>query len=432
LLDKPIRICLLGLGTVGTGVVTLLRQNAENITHKLGKRLVLTGILVRDPAKPRQVPIEPGLLTADPAILMDPGIDMVVEVMGGIDPAREYVLQALRGGKSVVTANKDLLANYGEELFAAVAQYGGALYFEGSVAGGIPIIRPLKECLAANCLQEVMGIINGTTNYILTRMTYQGDEFAKALAEAQALGYAEADPTADIAGDDAARKLAILASIAFNTRVTYADVYVEGITGVTARDITYAHELGYMVKLLGIAREDHGQVEVRVHPTFVRRDHPLAAVDDVYNAIFVRGDAVGEVMFYGRGAGAMPTASAVVGDIMAAAGALAGRLSGRVSTCTCYTQKPIRSMGEVSCKYYLRLTVKDRPGVLAGIAGVFGNQNVSIASVIQKRTTDENAEIVLVTHEVQEQNIQDALKIIGGLSTVGAVDSMIRVEDKQL
>jgi homoserine dehydrogenase len=262
-------------------------------------------------------------------------------------------------------------------------------------------------------------------------MTYQGDDFDKALKEAQVLGYAEADPSADIAGDDAARKLAILASIAFNTRVTYADVFVEGIATMNARDITYAAELGYVVKLLGIAREENEQIEVRVHPTFVYHDHPLAAVDDVFNAIFIRGDAVGEVMFYGRGAGAMPTASAVVGDMMAAARALGGRATGRVSTCTCYTQKQIRPMGLVSCKYYLRLTVKDRPGVLASIAGVFGNQNVSIASVIQKRTVGENAEIVLVTHEVQEQNIQDALKIIGGLSTVSDIGSVIRVEGKK-
>jgi len=348
--------------------------------------------------------------------------------MGGINPALEYSLGALKQGKSLVTANKDMVAAHGKELFLAAGENGCDLFFEASVAGGIPIIQPLKECLAANRIRQVIGIINGTTNYMLTRMSKEGLTFEEALAQAQALGYAEADPTADVGGYDAARKLAIIASIAFNTRVPLDRVYIEGITRITTEDIKYAAELNYVVKLLGIAKESDDGIEVRVHPALLPEDHPLAPVDDVYNAIHVSGDAVGDVMFFGRGAGELPTASAVVGDVMSAARYQLRGVPGMIS-CTCFTEKEIKPMGLTSTKYYIRLNVADRPGVLASIAFVFGNNDVSLASVIQKHTTGQAAEIVLVTHEVLEKNLQDALKIIKELSTVNEVSNVIRVED---
>ncbi|KKM08798.1 homoserine dehydrogenase [Clostridiales bacterium PH28_bin88] len=422
-----ISVGILGLGTVGSGVVKVLRQNREGIAHKVGLPVEVAKVVVRDLNKPRSVDLLPGVLTTNPAeVLEDPAIDVVVEVMGGIEPAKEYILRALHRGKHVVTANKDLLAIHGKELFDAAAEHGSDLFFEASVAGGIPIIAALKESLAGNRIRKVMGIVNGTTNFILSKMTALGAGFGEVLAEAQALGYAEADPTADVEGYDAARKIAILASIAFNTRVTLRDVYVEGIAKITARDITYARELGYVIKLLGIAREAGGVVEVRVHPAFIPREHPLAAVNDAFNAIFITGDAVGDTMFYGRGAGELPTASAVVGDIIAVARDLTHNVSGRIA-CTCFEQKPIRPMGEVEASFYLRLAVKDKPGVLAGIASVFGNQDVSLATVLQKKTMGEDAEIVLITHRVQEQNLQDALCIIEGLSTVTEISNVIRV-----
>lgn len=425
---KVIRVGLLGLGTVGQGVMNLLDSNRAAIEKKIGAAIEVAAILVRDPAKPRDVNVPAALFTTNPQdILAHPDIHIVVEVIGGTEPAKEYVLAALQAGQSVVTANKDLLALHGAELFAAAGASGADLLFEASVGGGIPVIHPLKECLAGNHLTEVMGIVNGTTNYILSKMAAAEHDLDTALAEAQQLGYAEADTSADIGGDDAARKVAILASIAFNTRVTYPDVYVEGISRITREDIIYAAELGYVIKLLGIARDRDGEIEVRVHPAFLPHHHPLATVNGVYNAIFVRGDGIGEVMFYGQGAGGLPTGSAVLGDIIDAARNIVHGSQGRVQ-CTCYYTKPIRAIGQLTCKYYLRLTVKDRPGVLASIAGVFGNQGVSIASVIQKRTLDGLAELVLVTHQVQEENFQDALKIIGGLSSVSSIDNAIRVE----
>jgi len=427
-MHEPVKVGLFGMGTVGTGVYKVLKQNAGLIAARVGRPVQVEKIVVRDAAKKRTVDVKEGVLTTDPAdILENPGIDIVVEVMGGIEPAREYILQALGNGKHVVTANKDLIASHGKELFDAEREHGTDLMFEASVAGGIPIIRPLKQCLAGNRVTEVMGIINGTTNYILTKMTRHGSNFNDVLKEAQALGYAEADPTADVEGHDAARKIAILASIAFNTRVTYRDVYVEGITRIDATDIKYAAELGYTVKLLGIAKELDGEVEVRVHPVFIPGKHPLAAVNDAFNAIFVAGDAVGETMFYGPGAGELPTASAVVGDIIEVARNITGNVTGRIN-CTCFEEKAIKPIGEVISKYYLRLVVKDRPGVLAGIASVLGDHNVSIDTVIQKRSDDEYAELVLITHKVQEQNLKDALTIMAGMSITKRIANVIRVE----
>ncbi|PRR74671.1 homoserine dehydrogenase [Neomoorella humiferrea] len=427
-MSGPVNIGLLGLGTVGSGVVRLLQQNGALITQKLGRPLKISRVLVRERNRPRQVEVDPALLTTDAdGIINDPDIHIIVEVMGGTDAAREYILKAMERGKSVVTANKDLLALYGKELFDAAASNGVDLFFEASVGGGIPIIRPLKECLAGNKIRQVMGIVNGTTNYILTKMSREGRDFQEVLREAQDLGYAEADPAADIEGDDAARKMAILASIAFNTRVTYRDVYREGISRITAQDISYAADLGYVIKLLGIAREDEEGIEVRVHPALLPGNHPLASVNDVFNAIFIEGDAVGEAMFYGRGAGSMPTASAVVGDIIEAARNLNYQTRGRI-TCTCFYDKPIKPVGTINTKYYLRLLVVDRPGVLAAIAGVFGDREVSLASVIQERMLGELAELVLITHRVREQNLQDALKVLAGLPVVKEIACVVRVE----
>ncbi|MFZ5686738.1 MAG: homoserine dehydrogenase [Bacillota bacterium] len=424
-----VKLGVIGFGTVGVGVYNLLEENRREIMQKLGAELVISKIAVRDIGKPRSINIPPGLLTENVnSILQDPAIDIVVEVMGGIDRAKPIVLEALSRGKSVVTANKDLLAEHGKELFDTAREHGANIFFEASVGGGIPIIRSLKESLAANKITKLIGIVNGTTNFILTKMMREGADLADALNLAQALGYAETDPTSDIEGLDAARKLSILASISFNTRVTFKDVYSQGITDISAHDITYAKELGYVVKLLAIAVTTGSELEVRVHPAFLPKEHPLASVNDVFNAIFVTGNYVGETMFYGRGAGAKPTASAVVSDVMAAAkSVIQGDCS--LNPCTCFEGKRIKPISEVESRFYLRMLVKDRPGVLAGIASVFGNQGVSLAIVLQKRSVGEFAEIVLITHKVLEAHFQDALCIIEGLSSVVEISNIIRVEE---
>lgn len=428
-MSKPaVKIGLMGLGTVGRGVYRILMENASNIERKVGAPVEISKILVRDPSKDRGINVAPDLFTTDPSDIVDnPDIDIVVELVGGSDTFLEQVKTALSNGKIVVTANKDMIAVHGNELFKYAEAGKAGLLFEASVAGGIPIIRPLKHCLAANNMQQIIGIINGTTNYMLTKMTEEGAQFEDVLKEAQAKGYAEADPTSDIEGYDAARKLAILASIAFNSRVTLDDVYVQGITGITATDIAYASELKYVIKLLAIAKETAEGIEVRVHPAFIPNNHPLASVNGVFNAIFVKGDAVGEAMFYGQGAGELPTASAVAGDIMTAARSIVLGTP-QFLGCTCYEEKTIKKMDLTESKYYIRLHVSDRPGVLASIAYAFGDKEVSIASVIQKQTDGTAAEIVLVTHKVKEKNLQDALKMIRHLSSVGSISSFIRVE----
>lgn len=423
-----INIGLLGLGTVGSGVYRIIRDNGPQIEKKIGQSLAIKRILEKEPEKAAAQGVEPGVLAADfSEIVTDPEIQIVVELIGGIEPARSMMLAALEHGKHVVTANKDCIALHGKELYAAAREHGCDFYFEASVGGGIPIITPLKQSLAGNNIREIIGIVNGTTNYILTKMAAEKRQFADVLREAQELGYAEADPAADIEGLDAARKMAILASIGFGTRVALSDVYVEGISRVTPEDIEYGHELGYVLKLLGIAKQENGTIQVRVHPAFLPANHPLAAVNDVYNAIFVEGDAVGQTMFYGRGAGQMPTGSAVVGDIMEIARNLQHGAEGRVS-CTCLEHKPVRPIGEVLTRYYIRLLVQDNPGVMASIAGVFAHQNVSLASVIQKRTIGSLAEIVLVTHEVKDMAIQETLATLGGMSIVAKIGNAIRVE----
>jgi len=428
---EAIKIAVLGCGTVGSGVVLLLKENADLIAQRLGKRIEIKYVLERYPEKATSLGLGEETVVQDfSRIVNDPEVEIVVEVMGGIEPARTMLLQALRQGKNVITANKDLIALHGKELFEAAQEKSRDLYFEASVGGGIPIIAALKQSLAANRIRAVMGIVNGTTNYILSKMSMEGRDYQEVLLEAQRLGYAEADPSSDVEGHDAARKLAILASIAFGTRITFPEVYAEGITRVSPRDIAYGQELGYVLKLLAIAKEEApGMVEVRVHPAFIPAAHPLAAVNDVFNAILVRGNFVGDIMLYGRGAGQRPTASAVVGDIIEVARNAMHRDTGRIS-CTCFEHKRIKPIEEIFCKYYIRLLVKDRPGVLAGVAGVFGNLAVSLASVIQKRTEGDMAEIVMVTHRVQEANLRDALKILEGMSIVGEIRNVIRVEEE--
>lgn len=423
-----LRIGLLGCGTVGAAVVRLLRSNGDVIRLRTGATLRLLRVAVASPAKPRDVQFEPGVLTGDAAaVVADERIDAVAEVMGGIDPARALLLKAIRHGKSVVTANKLLMAHHGPELFARAGQSGVDLRLEASVGGGLPVIQPIRESLGANRLREVSGILNGTTNYILTKMAEAKWEFGKALEEAQRLGFAEADPTADVEGHDAAAKLAILATIAFGTAIRDADVYREGIQRVTAQDIGFAAELGYALKLLAIAREQDGAIEARVHPAFLPLTHPLAAIGNELNAVFVRGDAVGEVMFVGRGAGGSPTASAVVADLIDIARNRRMGGHGRIGF-GALAQRPLRPMEETTSPFYLLMQVTDRPGVFARIAAVFGEEDVSIASIMQK-SRGETADIVMVTHAARERQMRRVLSRLEELDVVRTVRNVIRVID---
>jgi len=424
---NKINVAILGFGTVGQGVVKILQKNTNQWVKKCGAEIRVKKVLVKDLQKEREVKLPTGVITTEwQEIVQDPEIEVIIELMGGIEPARTYILEALRKGKYLVTANKDLLAEYGEEIFDTCQEANRELYFEASVGGGIPIINPLKQSLIGNNMEKVMGIVNGTTNYILSKMSQEGKTFAAALQEAQQLGYAESDPTADVEGLDAARKIAILASIAFHTRVKFQDVYVEGITKISPEDLEYAQQLGYAIKLLGIGIAQDDQVEVRVHPALIPLDHPLASVHDSFNAIFAQGDAVGETMFYGQGAGQLPTASSVVGDLLTVINDI--KTNSIRSTCTCYEPKKIKPMGEVSTNYFLRLQVLDRPGVLANIAGVFGNYGVSLASVVQKGCFQDVAELVMITHKVREKDIQDSLEIIRELPITKEIVNLIRVE----
>lgn len=423
-----IKVGLLGCGTVGSGVVELLKNNQETIAKRTGDTIILSKVLDKDKNKCLELGITSDMIATDyKEIINDEEIDIVIELIGGIEPAFTFIMEAMQKGKHVVTANKDLIAVKGKELFDTAAANKVDFYFEASVAGGIPIIYPLKQSLAANEIKEVIGILNGTTNYILTKMTKEGLDFNTVLKEAQDLGYAEADPSSDVEGLDAARKIAILSSIAFNSRVTLDDVYVEGITKITAADIKFAAELGYVIKLLAIAKNENGLIQTRVHPAFIPTDHPLAAVNDVFNAVFVRGDAVGDVMHYGRGAGKMPTASAVVGDIIDIGRNMQYGFSGRIA-CTCYDEKEVLDISKMRARFYIRMSVEDRPGVLAGIAGVFGNNNVSIATVLQKEVTADKAELIMITHEVKEQDLRDSLTVLKGMSIVGSINNVIRLE----
>lgn len=424
-MEKQIKAAILGLGTVGGGVYKLIRRQQDEMRMKTGADIEIARILVHDLSKRREG-IDPALLTdCWKDIAEDPEIQIVIEVMGGIEPAKTMILEALNSGKHVVTANKDLVAEYGKELLDAAENHGVDFLFEAAVAGGIPIIRPLKQCLAANEIDEVVGIINGTTNYILTKMMEDGMDFQEALEKATELGYAEADPTADVEGLDAGRKLAIMASIAFHSRVVFSDVYTEGITKISARDIVYAKEFGSVIKLLGVAHNTPEGIEVAVHPMMIVQDHPLASVRDSFNAVFVHGDAVDDVMFYGRGAGEFPTASAVMGDVIDVIRDMQYNCTGRIS-CTCYRNTPVKPFREVRNKFFLRMQVENKPGVLAAIASVFGVHKVSISKVVQKIITDGVAELVIVTEAVKEYHFEDALEHLQEMETTREISSVIR------
>ncbi|NLM45187.1 MAG: homoserine dehydrogenase [Firmicutes bacterium] len=426
-MKKKITIGMLGLGTVGGGTLAILQKNKAELQRKLGVDLEVKRIAVRDVKKPRSVAVDPVLLTDNQdAVLLDPEIDIVVEVMGGTEAARSAIKKALENGKYVVTANKDLMAQHGPELLAVAEACGKNIYYEASVGGGIPLIRPLKYCLGANRIKKVMGIINGTTNYILTQMSREGKEFDEALAEAQARGFAEADPTNDISGRDAAYKLNILASLAFSTVVQMEDIFLEGIDNVKLRDIRYARELGYAVKLLAVGEETEAGLVLRVHPALIPLDHPLAAVENEFNAIFLEGDAVGEVMFYGRGAGAMPTGSAVCADIMDAARAIKNEQQNGVLETT-FTRKKVVPMQDQHSRFYLRLKAEDEPGVFAKLAHAFGAARVSLDMIIQKRSDAKTAEIVLVTHDVSEGAFAKALASLREMPAIRIINSILRV-----
>jgi homoserine dehydrogenase len=429
---KPIRVALLGCGTVGTEVVRLLTDQAEDLTQRIGAPVELAGIAVRRPNKHREVPEH--LLTTDAAALVaSDDVDVIVEVIGGIEPTRGLLLDALKAGKSVVTANKALLAEYGPDLFEAADSSGADLYFEAAVAGAIPLLRPLRESLAGDRITRVMGIVNGTTNFILSAMDATGAGYGETLEEASRLGYAEADPTADVDGFDAASKAAILASLAFHTRVTAADVYREGIRAVSAADIAAAKGLGRTVKLLAICERvvsPSGQesVAVRVHPAMIPRTHPLASVNGAFNAVFVEADAAGEMMFYGQGAGGAPTASAVLGDLVAVARNKVA--SGRGPRESAYAALPVQPMGNTPTRYHISLDVADKPGVLSQVAAVFAEHHVSIAAVRQEGRV-EDASLVIVTHAATDAALRSTVDKIGGLPVVREVVSVMRVEGEE-
>jgi homoserine dehydrogenase len=432
--ERVLRVGMLGCGTVGAAVVRLLESHRDDIERRAGCRLEVRKVAVRDPGRARDVPLPPSAFVDDPiSVVEDPDVDIVCELIGGLEPAGALVLAAFDRDKPVVTANKELLATRGRELFDASDAKGLDLYFEAAVGGGIPLIRPLKESLTGERLRRVMGIVNGTTNFILTKMSEEGRGFADVLADAKRLGYAEADSSADVHGHDAAAKSAILASIAFNARVVASDVFREGIAGVTIEDIEFARRLGYVVKLLAIAEMEPGEdgderIAVRVHPAMIPAAHPLASVRDAYNAVFVEGPNVGELMFYGRGAGGEPTATAVVGDLVSVArNLLAGA---RGVGCTCFHERTIRPMEEMTGQYYILLRVEDRPGVLAEIASVFGESDVSIKSVWQEGS-GEDAQLVFITHRAREGPFQEAVAALRGLPAVVEVRSVLRVEAEE-
>ena len=427
-MENSLTIGLIGLGTVGSGVVDILRSEASLLAQRSGVSLCLLKAACRDTQRKRDVDLTGIELTTDPfEVVRDPRIDVVVEVMGGVDPARELILEALRGGKHVVTSNKEVVAKHGTEFLEAARESGKNLYFEAAVGGGIPILHGLKNCLAANRIRKVFGILNGTTNFILSKMHDDGADFSQVLQEAQALGFAEADPSSDVDGYDAAYKLAILGGIAFNSHFTYDSIHFEGIRSIAAADVAVARELGYVIKLvaLGIER-DEDTVELRVHPLMIEKDHPLANVSGSFNAAFVEGNHVGETMFYGPGAGRGPTASAVVGDLMDLA--MGRSLShSHPSIFTNLKPRQVLPMGEVESEYFLRLLVCDEPGVLAEIAGICARNKVSLLSVHQKEAEGGQAELVIITHRVREAAMQDSLDAIRALSAVLLVHNLIRV-----
>ncbi len=423
---KKINIGLIGFGTVGSSVVKILKERKELIKRKLGAELVIKRIVDKDISTPRKVKVPAKILTKRiNDVLNDPEIDIVIELIGDSPVAEKIIMGAIKRGKPVVTANKALLAKKGRRIFKEAERKGVGIYFEASVGGGIPIIKALREGLIANRIFFIFGIINGTANYILSGMSHYGSSFKEALRDARAKGYAERDPSLDVEGIDSAHKLTILSTLAFEGFVDLKDIYREGITKITSQDIQYAKEFGYIVKLLAIAKESNGSLEARVHPTMIPQEHLLAAVDGAYNAIYVRGDLIGRSMFYGRGAGGFPAASAVVADIMDLV-----KSGGRFLSAN-FSKEPlkIKSMGEVETRYYIHFTTVDRPGVLASISGILAKHRISIASVIQKERREKGkVPIVMMTHEAKESSIQKALREIDRLKVVRAKSCLIRVE----
>jgi len=435
---KNINVGLIRLGTIGTGVAKTLLENTALLDERLGFSLTLKAIADLDITTDRGIAIPDGLLTTDTnSLIDDPDIDIIVELIGGTEPAKTFILNALKAGKHVVTANKALLASHGKELFDTAQTYGKDLYYEASVGGGIPIIKALRESLIANNYIFIYGILNGTCNFILTEMTTRGSTFDETLKEAMRLGYAEADPTLDVEGIDAAHKLAIITSLAYGVPPEINSVYVEGISHIDSLDVTFARELGYKVKLLALTIDRGNKVEARVHPTLVPFNYLLAKVDGVFNAFYVRGDVVDSTLFYGRGAGMMPTASAVVSDIADIGRNIWAGIAGRVPHLgyrkDIAKPKSYMPIEEISTNYYMRINVMDKPGVLAKIAGILGEREISIVSVIQKAAQEHGfVPIVMLTHEARESNIQSAVKELTALDEVAGTPVIIRVEDKDL
>ncbi|MDH3973467.1 MAG: homoserine dehydrogenase [Deltaproteobacteria bacterium] len=432
---ETINVGLIGFGTIGAGVVKILQDNAGIIRERLGSELRLTRIADKDIETDRGVTAGKAVAFSTDAgdIINDSDIDIVVELIGGYEPARSFVMAALEKGKRVVTANKALLAVHGAEIFEKAADSGSDIGFEASVGGGIPVIRAIKEGLSANNLGTIDAIINGTANYILTEMTNKGGDFQTVLKRAQELGYAEADPTFDIEGVDSAHKLAILASLAFGTKVVFEDIHTEGISDISKMDIDYATELGYKIKLLAIAKNSDGEIEARVNATMIPKGALLSNVEGVLNAVYVTGDAIGPTMYYGPGAGMMPTASAVVGDIIELSRDIINGISGRVPPLGYKILKDLKmkDIGEVISKYYLRFSIVDSPGVLSKISGILGAHNISISSVLQKGRHEEKAvPLVIITHEAQEKNLRHALTEIDKLDVVMDSTKVIRIEEK--
>jgi homoserine dehydrogenase len=431
---KEIYVGLIGFGTVGTGVVKLLADNAGLISDKIAARLVLKKIADLDTTTDRGVKLLPGVLTGNVnEILDDPEISIVIELIGGYEPAKSFVLKAISAGKHVVTANKALLALHGDEIYALAAEKGVEVLYEAAVGGGIPVLSAIKGNMAANRFSTILGILNGTCNYILTKMTKEGSDFADVLKSAQELGYAEADPTFDIEGVDTAHKLALLISLCFGTKVRFDRIYTEGITSISAIDINFAQQFGYRIKLLAIGKRDGERIEARVHPTMIPVHYPMADVDGPFNAIRLAGDFVGPVMFYGRGAGMEPTASAIVGDLMDISRNLLAGVGQRVSARGFLESKvaelEIKPIGEIISRYYLRFSVVDMPGVLAAIAGALGRNNISIESMIQTGRSGEHVPIVIITHEATERDVLAALAEIDGFEMIREQSRLIRIED---
>ncbi len=426
---KPIKIGLLGLGTVGTGVVKIVEGHQDDLSNQVGSPISIAQILVKDRRKTRSIPIEAAKLTEDPwDIVRNPDIDIIVEVMGGIAQTKEYILEALERGKHIVTANKDLMALHGQEILAKARDKGCDVLYEASVAGGIPIIRTLVEGFSSDRITKIMGIVNGTTNYILTKMSQEGAAYADVLKEAQELGYAETDPTSDVEGLDAARKMTILSSLGFRSNVDLDNVSVRGISGVTQEDIRYGKRLGYEVKLLGIAERQDDLFSVSVEPTMIKTTHPIAAVNGVFNAVYVHGEAVGETMFYGAGAGELPTATSVVADLVAVIKNMKLGVNGRRAQLS-YNVMKLKSDDQIASKFFLLLHVEDRAGVLAQIAQVFSDCDVSIESVMQPSTPHQSStEIIIITHQASKKAMNEVLNAFESLSAVRRVKSVYRVE----